>query len=192
MERRKLGFRKLSLTCHLVKKMKPIEPDRVKFFIGILLSDKKLLKKATCFIEEKFGEIDYTSPDFNFNVSDYYKDEMGSPILRKFVSFANLINPGELAKIKIKTNEIENLLSVNNKRKINLDPGYMDLNKVVLASAKYNGQKIYLDHGIYADPTLWYEKGSFHTYPYSFPDFKTGEYLEAFVKIRALYKTGRK
>jgi hypothetical protein len=67
----------------------------------------------------------------------------------------------------------------------------MDLNKVVLASAKYNGQKIYLDHGIYADPTLWYEKGSFHPYPYSFPDFKTGEYIETFIQIRALYKSGR-
>ncbi len=172
--------------------MKPIEPDTVKFFIGILFSDAKLLEKAIYFLEKKFGDIDYTGPDFNFNVSGYYNDEMGGPILRKFVSFSNLINPGRLAKIKIKTNEIENLLSVNNKRKVNLDPGYMDLNKVVLASAKYNGQKIYLDLGIYADPALWYEKGSFCPYPYSFPDFKTGEYKETFLQIRALYKTGRK
>ena len=172
--------------------MKPIEPDTVKFFIGILFSDAKLLEKAICFLKEKFGEIDYTSPDFNFTVSNYYKDEMGSPVLRKFVSFTNLIDPGELAKTKIKTNEVENLLSVNSKRKVNLDPGYMDLNKVVLASAKYNGQKIYLYLGIYADPTLWYEKGNFHSYPYSFPDFKIGLYNETFLQIRNLYKAGRK
>ena len=172
--------------------MKPIEPDTVKLFIGVLYSNENLLIKGVQLIEEKFGKTDYTSPDFNFNVSDYYMDEMGSTIFRKFISFANLINPCELANIKIKTNEMEELLTVNGKRNLNLDPGYMDFNKVVLASAKYNGQKIYLDHGIYADPTLWYEKGSFHPYPYSFPDFKTGEYNETFLQIRALYKTGRK
>jgi hypothetical protein len=95
-------------------------------------------------------------------------------------------------KIKIKTNEIEDLVAVKGKRKVNLDPGYMDFNKVILASAKYNGQKIYLDLGIYADPTLSFEKGNFNPYPYSFPDFKTGEYNETFLQIRALYKKGRK
>lgn len=172
--------------------MKPIEPDPVKLFIGILFSDVKLLERAIPLLTEKFGKTDYTSPEFDFKVSDYYKEEMGVPILRKFISFSNLINPGELAKIKINTAEIEDQLAVNGKRKINLDPGYMDLNKVVLASAKYNGQKIYLDLGIYADPTLWYEKRNFHPYPYSFPDFKTGEYNKAFLQIRDLYKTGRK
>lgn len=172
--------------------MNPLEPDPVKLFIGILFSDAKLLEKAICLLTEKFGEIDYISEEFDFNVSNYYKDEMGGSILRKFISFTNLIKPGDLAKLKIETNKIENMLSVDSKRKVNLDPGYMDLNKVVLASAKYNGQKIYLNLGIYADPTLWYEKGSFHAYPYSFPDFKTGEYNETFLQIRALYKTGRK
>jgi len=172
--------------------MKPIEPDRVKLFIGILHSEAKLLGKAVQLIEEKFGEIDYSSPDFSFNVSDYYKGEMGGTIFRKFISFTNLIDPCELVKIKIKTNEIEDLVAVNGKRKVNLDPGYMDFNKVILASAKYNGQKIYLDLGIYADPTLCFEKGNFNPYPYSFPDFKTGEYNETFLQIRALYKTGRK
>ena len=172
--------------------MKTIEPDPVKFFIGILFSDLKLLEKVIHLLTEKFGEIDYTSPEFEFNVSDYYREEIGGSILRKFVSFANLINPGNLAKIKIKSNEIEDHLSVNGKRKVNLDPGYMDFNKVVLASAKYDGQKIYLALGIYADPVLWYEKRSFHPYSYSFPDFKTGAYNETFLQIRILYKAGRK
>ena len=171
--------------------MKPIEPDLVKFFIGILFSDSKLLKKTIPFLESKFGEIDFTSQEFGFNVSDYYKEEMCGLIFRKFISFAKLINPGDLAKNKIETNKIEDMLSVDGKRKVNLDPGYIDFNKVILASAKYNGQKIYLDLGIYADPTLWYEKRSFHPYPYSFPDFKTGEYNETFMQIRTLYKAKR-
>jgi hypothetical protein len=117
---------------------------------------------------------------------------MGWPIFRKFVSFTNLINPKEIARIKIETNEIEERLAVEGKRKVNLDPGYMDYNKVILASAKYNSQKIYLDLGIYADPTLWYEQGKFHPYPYSFPDFKTDLYNPVFLHIRALYKGQRR
>ncbi len=168
--------------------MKPIEPEPVKLFAGILYSDKTLLKNALNVLAKKFGEIDFESPEFEFTNSDYYKDEMGQPIFRKFFSFSRLINPNELAQIKLETNQIEKELAVAGKRKVNLDPGYMDYNKVVLASAKFNAQKIYLDHGIYADPTLWYEKGKFEPYPFAFPDFKTNLYEKAFQHMRVLYK----
>jgi len=77
-------------------------------------------------------------------------------------------------------------------RKVNLDPGYLDYDKFVLASAKYNGQKIYLDCGIWADLTLHYEKGKFDPYPWSFPDFKSRMYDGAFLEMRRLYKDRRK
>ena len=172
--------------------MKPAEPEPVKLFVGILYTDEDLLEKAMILLTEKFGKIDYKSPKFEFNISDYYQDEMGGPIFRKFVSFANLINPKDIAQIKLQTNAIEVQLAVNGNRKVNLDPGYMDYNKVILASAKYNSQKIYLDSGIYADPTLWYEKGDYRPYPYSFPDFKTGLYHQTFLHIRALFKGQRR
>ena len=121
-----------------------------------------------------------------------YLLEIGSPIFRLFVSFDQLIHPKDIARIKIETNKIEEQLSVQGKRKVNLDSGYMDYDKVVLASAKYNGQKIYLDHGIWADLTLHYEKGRYDPYPWSFPDFKKGIYNEVFLKIRERYKIQRK
>ncbi len=172
--------------------MKPTEPEPVKFFVAILYSDADLLEKAIGVLQEKFGRIDYRSPAFEFKVTDYYEAEMGEPIYRKFVSFEKLINPGELAAIKIATNQLEDELAVDGRRKVNLDPGYMDFHKVILASAKYNSQKIYLDHGIYADPTLWYEKGEFKPYPLSFPDFKAGVYNQTFLHIRGLFKAHRK
>jgi len=63
---------------------------------------------------------------------------------------------------------------------------------LTLASAKYNSQKIYIDLGIYADSTLWYEKGNYLPYPYSFPDFKMDLYNKVFLHIRALYKGQRR
>jgi len=172
--------------------MKPSAPDPVKLFDGILYSDEGLLERALQMLEEHHGPIDFRSQPVAFEVTDYYREEMGGPILRIFVSFRDLIDPGRLAEIKIEANEIEDQLAVGGQRKVNLDPGYMDVCKVVLASAKYNGQKIYLGQGIYADPTLHYEKGHFHAYPWSFPDFKTGEYEKIFLRIRELYKVERK
>ena len=168
--------------------MEPHEPLSVKLFSGVLYSDEELFKLAVEQMIERYGAIDYRSPKFVFNVTDYYHPEMGSPITRMFISFRQVINPKEIARIKIECNEIENQLAVDGNRKVNLDPGYLDYDKVVLASAKYNAQKIYLDHGIYADPTLRYAKGHFIPSEWCFPDFKTGEYEHVFLHIRALYK----
>lgn len=173
--------------------MQPTTPDPVKLFIGALFSDETLLEDALALCKELFGSIDFRSDRFLFDVTDYYEQEMGSPIFRQFFSFASLVNPGELAEYKIRTNLIEEQLAVKNSRKVNIDTGYMDYHKVVLASAKYNGQKIYLDQGIYADPTLYYRKGHFHPFDWAFPDFKDiDRYYQSFLRIRELYKAARR
>ncbi len=172
--------------------MDPQKPEPVKLFHGILYSDKDILDLAMEKLSGKFSPIDYTSSVFPFEVSGYYRAEMGSPVFRVFISHELLIQPNELAGIKIATNRIEKQLALKGKRKVNIDSGYMDVNKAVLASAKYNGQKIYLDFGIYADLTLYYEKGKFYHYPWSFPDFRSGEYNQTFLKIRERYKVQHK
>jgi len=164
----------------------PVKP--VKLILGVLFSNESLLNQAKSRLIESYGEIDYQSPVFDFAISDYYYPEMGSPIFRVFYSHQKLIFPNELARIKIECNRIELDLAIDGKRKVNLDPGYLDYDKFVLASAKYNGQKIYLDLGIYADLTLHYEKGQFHPFPWSFPDFKSGIYNNAFLIMRTQYK----
>jgi len=113
---------------------------------------------------------------------------MGSELKRKFISFINLIEAQKLSEIKRLSNIIEEYYLKENGRSINLDPGYMDMDKFILASAKYGRQKIYLDKGIYADPTLYFFKKEFHAYAWSFPDFSSGMYNEYFVKVRAQYK----
>jgi len=169
--------------------MKPSEPIPVKLFCGVLFTDEQLLlQKAKSTLIKKYGEVDYQSDQFNFDISEYYRPEMGWPIYRIFWSFEKLINPNEISTIKIECNEIEDELTVNGNRKVNLDPGYLDYDKIVLASAKYNGQKIYLSFGIYADLTLHYEKGNYYPYPWSFPDFRSGQYNRTFLHIRKIYK----
>lgn len=168
--------------------MKPATPDPVKLFIGVLYHEERSFEQALAAVQQEFGRMDFKSKAFEFTCTDYYRDELGWPIHRRFLSVAELTDPGELVCAKLTTNRIEDRLASAGKRTVNLDPGYMDYNKVVLASAKYNGQKIYLGRGIYADPTLWYERGTFVPYPFSFPDFKSKTYDETFLHIRALYK----
>ncbi len=168
--------------------MKPSDPTAVKLIMAILYSDEILLETAATLLLKHFGPIDYKSPALPFDISDYYVPEMGRPIFRCFYSFTHLVNPGSLAGIKIKSNALEDKLAVNGKRRINLDPGYMDYDKYVLASAKYNAHKIYLDQGIYADLTLTYRKGRFIPSEWCFPDFRSGDYDRIFLHIRAKYK----
>lgn len=166
----------------------PHSPLPVKLIMAVLYSDENRLAIARERLIQQFGPIDFTSAPFSFEVTDYYVPEMGSPIMRMFYAFEKLVSPGELARIKLAANAIEDELATSGKRRVNLDPGYLDPDKFVLASAKYNGQKIYLTDGIWADLTLHYEKGHFSAYAWSFPDFRSGEYEKAFLRMREIYK----
>ena len=166
----------------------PHSPLPVKLVVAALYSDENRLAVARERLVQQFGSIDFTSVPFPFEVTDYYVPEMGAPIIRIFYAFEKLASPGELARIKLTTNAIEDELATDGQRQVNLDPGYLDPDKFVLASAKYNGQKIYLSDGIWADLTLHYEKGHFSAYPWSFPDFRSGEYEKAFLRMREIYK----
>lgn len=168
--------------------MKPVSVEPVKLFLGVLFSESLKLDLAIKMINHRFGPVDYQSQAFPFDKTDYYIPEMGHPIRRMFMGMEKLISPQDIAQIKILSNEIEDELADSGKRKVNLDPGYIDYDKVVLASAKYNGDKVYLSEGIWADLTLRYKNGSFEHYPWSFPDFKTGLYDDVFREIRNRYK----
>ena len=168
--------------------MQAESPNPVKFFIGVLYSQSERLEQALALIEKEFSPIDYQSKDYHFDVTDYYQPEMGAPIFRRIISLTELNDPIALAQAKLTTNAIEMQLAVEARRKVNLDIGYIDYDKVVLASAKYGIHKVYIGHGIYADMALHYEKGGFSPYAWAFLDFKESRYYRDFMQIRIRYK----
>ena len=170
---------------------KPHDPDPVQLFIGVLARSPDVLPEVIAKLVACFGLIDFQSAPFPFDVTDYYEEEMGPDLKRWFLSFEELISPGDLASIKAATNRIEDSSREGAGRRINLDPGYMDVYKVVLASAKFQGPKIYIGDGIYADPTLYYDKG-WKAFPWGFPDFVDGRYDVALTEIRRLFKAKRR
>ena len=161
----------------------------VKLFAGLIYSDEKVLDSTRILLGEAFGEIDYRSKIFLFSTpTHYYEKEMGNNLKKIFFSFKKPVNPSELSRAKNITFEIEKKFETDGKRSVNIDPGYIDFNKVVLGSYKYGSQKIYIGENVWADITLFYEKGSFKNFPWTFPDFKDDRYYKALFEIRQLLK----
>ena len=103
-------------------------------------------------------------------------------------TFSRLQCPSRLPEWKLSCVRVETeCSSPANLRIVNIDPGYLDFYKLVLASAKFQGQKVYLGKGVYADPTLYYDKG-WKSCDWSFPDFKSGRYDEFLTGVRRSYK----
>ncbi|HEX3020130.1 MAG TPA: DUF4416 family protein [Chitinispirillaceae bacterium] len=159
-------------------------PLPVKYFVAALYQREEFFNNARLLMEQDWGGIDYEGEAHLFDVTAYYEPEMGSPIFRKIISFEKLQLPTFLVEMKIRCNQLEQQLSISEKRTVNLDAGYLDHNKVVLASAKEAGQKIYLDKGIYADLAGRYKSGKYQPFEWSFPDFRDGRYDQELLAIR--------
>ncbi len=163
------------------------EPAKVQLILGVIFSDTALLARLEEELEREFGCVEARSDIFGFDVTDYYEEEMGGDLKRIFYSFAELIDPAAIVDVKIAANRIEEGFAREGKRRVNIDPGYVDYYKLVLASAKFQGQKIHLGKGVYADPTLYYDKG-WKSYDWGFPDFKSGRYDEFLTGVRRSYR----
>lgn len=165
----------------------PHAPAPAKLVIPMLGTAKARLDEAEAALEAAFGEIDLRSQDTPFIHTRYYEREMGPGLLRRIVSFATLIDPGELASIKRTTNDIETALASEGRRCVNLDPGYLTAAKLVLATTKNNAHRIYLGQGIYAEVTLAYHAGGYRPWPWTYPDYAAGTYNEFLVQVRQCY-----
>jgi hypothetical protein len=102
-----------------------------------------------------------------------------------------LTSPGDLARLKLLTQQVEDKYrgptAARPLRRINLDPGYVDMFKVALASTKNASQRIYLHSGIYAEATLLYFDGGFHGLAYTYPDYLWPTTLAFFASLRSVY-----
>jgi len=164
------------------------KPELVKLIVGILAADRQCLHAAVEALTTKFGRTDFVSDVWPFDKTDYYKDETGEHILRQFVSTERLIAPALLAKIKHKTNKLEQKLAAKLAlplpRPVNLDPGIIEPSKLILASTKNYSHRIYIGKKMYAEVTLTFDRGHWHPFDYTYPDYKQQCYFDFFEKVR--------
>ncbi len=167
-------------------------PEKAKLFNGIISVSEEILPVVKQTLQAEWGEIDLESEVFPFDTTNYYNEEMGGNLIKKFYSFKKLINREDIIEIKLKTNEIESKIKINKNKKgrdINIDPGYLTLINVTLATTKDYRHRIYIGKGIFLENTLYYDKKakSYVEWEWTYPDYRKKEYKEFFNKMREIY-----
>ena len=165
----------------------PRRPDKAKLVAGLLLGDTGNFLKVKKALERIFGRADFESRTLDFSHTDYYAQEMGEGLKRKFLSFEKPVDLKNICNVKLRTNALEKRFSRSGRRTVNIDPGYLDLSKVVLFSTKDYSHRVYLDKGIFAEVTLFYKDRTFNPWPWTYPDYRTKAYIDIFNSIRENY-----
>jgi len=137
----------------------------------VIFREEDIISVTERELARAIGPIQEKTPYVHFNHTNYYQGEMGGDLLRYFILFESLFERGLLPSVKLRTNEVEEGLSAGGKRRVNIDPGYLSLEHVVLATTKGYAHRIYLKDGIYADLTLVYEAGTYKPLRWTYPDY---------------------
>jgi len=168
----------------------PTEPDPVQLVVSLFGRDWDTFWPGVFRImEAEMGSVDYISDPFPFTETDYYDQELGTPIQRRILAFEALIDPVRLVDIKWFLNDLESEHArEDGTRRVNADPGILSLERLVLATGKEFSHRIYLGRGIWADLTLLYQRGGWRSLPWTYPDY-AGERVQAILsRIRNDYK----
>jgi hypothetical protein len=165
----------------------PGKPLPVKPLISILCAQKELAAELLAELTEWFGPTDIVSPWLPFTHTDYYAPEMGAVLWRRLTAFLHLADPSALPEWKLFTNDLERRFSLGARRLVNIDPGYLTRERLVLATGKNYVHRLYLDHGIYGDLTLIYQNRRFQPLPWTYPDYASPPLLEFLALVRKKY-----
>ncbi len=173
---------------------KVYEFEREKLIIGVIYHEKEILEEAMAILREKFGECDGMCEEFSFSrdFSNYYDEEIGGEGLRRIYSFEKTVDPAMQAEIKEFTNSLEEKFSVAGNRRINLDPGFINHGRLMLATTKAAGFRIPLKRGIYTELTLFYARGEWHKFPWSYRDYQSERVQTFLTEVRNKYLKQRK
>lgn len=163
------------------------EPSTVRLFMGLIYKPAAPISELLEKLEEKLGTINFKSKETLFDHSFYYTKEMGEGLLRKIITFQKLIRRTDIVETKTFTNSLEEVFSYEGGRVVNIDPGYIAQEHVILATGKGFSHRPYLGSGVYADLTLVYIKDEYRTLPWTYPDYGRKEMRALFKDLRNLY-----
>jgi Domain of unknown function (DUF4416) len=165
----------------------PRPPKPAKLVIGFFLREKELGIHVVKALVVKYGAVDLASSWLPFNFTTYYNNEMGTPLFRRLIAFKQLMHQVSLSDIKLFTNDLEHKHSIDGKRMVNIDPGYLLHERFVLATGKNYSHRIHIGKGIYADLTLIFARGRYEPLPWTYPDYASENILTFLNQVRKKY-----
>jgi hypothetical protein len=171
---------------------KPTQHDPVLLVLAAFSRYDDAIEWGWRTASSQWGPIALSSEPFKFDATDYYSATMGTDLRKQFFAFERLSHPGSVVDAKLQANawesEFEELSRHPEPRPLNLDPGYLTLGKLVLASTKDYAHRIYLGKGIFAEITLNYRNHRWQPHEFTFPDYRRADYHAFFSQCRDYLK----
>lgn len=165
-------------------------PGPVLFFFSVLYNETAVSLSEVRALTSSICPIDFSFHHDYYPMKDYYSKEMGDSLHLKRIFFlcSNAIDRFELVTFKKLSDQLEKSNSVNRKRNINIDVGFVALDQVVLATGKPYYHRIHLKDGVFANLELYFQDNEFKTFPWSYPDYSHPEIRDFFKWARMLLK----
>ncbi len=162
-------------------------PPPAKLICSIFSRHGEYIEKALDRMTRLYGPVSERSPLLPFEWTTYYEREFGADLKRIFVGFEPLIDQASLVDVKYKVREVEEEFSRDGRRTVNIDPGLLTPERLILATFKNFTHRIYLSKGVYADLTLIFQKGSFRPLEWTYPDYASQQAIDFWNQVRKGY-----
>lgn len=164
------------------------EPEPGRLIISTIYSSVDALADTLRRLERRFGRVENETSGQKCNCREVYHEEMGNDLKIRFFSFEKPVPRSDLPEIKTMCRKIESNFSDHIEdymfRTVNIDPGIMTRDNLIMAAARDLKQRVYLSDGVFAELTLIYSKGCFNRLPWTHADFCTEEAEDFFRHVR--------
>jgi hypothetical protein len=167
-------------------------PPPAKLVCSLFSRDVELIHRAAGALVRIFGPLDWQSLMMPFDCTSYYEHEFGTGLQRQFVGFARAVNQGSLVDIKHAASKLEHEFGTGGRRKVNIDPGILTAERLVLTTGKNFTHRVYLGRGVFADLTLIYQRNSFRPLPWTYPDYASPQMIAFWNTVRRSFLWERK
>ena len=156
---------------------------------SVTTADAEMFNAAKDELEQLLGPASNTYGPIDFDsFTSYYEPEMGKGLRKWFLCFGCHNVKGELASLKLATNELELKLSGGDEREVNIDPGVFDRYKLMLASCKNGPMRVPVGSGVYVEVTLQWIDGVYVAHRLTYADWASEEVRTWLASLRAYFE----
>lgn len=141
-------------------------------FMAVMYSSEDVFAKTKNDLISEYGEVKAESFTYSFSFTDYYEQEMGLNLKKKFLIFNKEVSKKDLIEIKFFITEIEEKYSQDNKRTVNIDPGYLSSKELVLATFKQRSFKEKIHDKVWLHKVLEFDGNNIKHFFHTFADYK--------------------